>query len=87
MIKERILFDIYRKLYEEATPSADFDKLLESGEASKPNFFMNYYLKEDRISEIIEEVCKKNRVPKVLRRNYSINVFLGASPTSIKKRL
>jgi hypothetical protein len=87
MIKEKILFEIYRKLYKEATPSADFDKLLESGEASKPNFFMNYYLEEERIVEIIEEVCKKHRVPKLLRRNYSINVFLGAAPTSKKKSL
>ena len=61
-----ICIPIYRQLYAEATPSADFDKLIVSEEVKKDRFFMKYYLDDSRqleIDEIIETKFNLYRIP------------------------
>ena len=78
---------IYRKQYKEATPSADFDKLIESGETKQQDWFKNYYLDQKRQQEIIDEICATNKIKGHDKRKVSQEVWLGCSPTSIKSNL
>jgi hypothetical protein len=80
MKDEKILIEIYQKMYEEATPSADFDKLMKSGEAKKEGWFLNYSLEQERQEEILDEAMKKYKVPKWKRKQFSVTVNLGCSP-------
>ena len=83
---DEVVMPIYRRLYKEATPSADFDKLVESGEAKKERFFMNYALGMDRQYEIIKEVInehkKRLRINKRTADRIRTTVMFGCSPCS-----
>ena len=81
-----ICMSIYRQSYLEVEPSADFDVLVETKVVSKPNWFMDYYLPEDRMIEIVDEWCKKHRCSKHERDVINNEVWLGCSPTSVKKK-
>jgi hypothetical protein len=75
-----LMQNIYRQLYREATPSADFDRLLQ--DHSGP-FFEEHYLAQDRQDEIIREHCKGMRRGE--RRMIEATIALGCSPRGIKK--
>jgi len=88
MNDEEIIMEIYRRMFKEAEPSADVDKIIKSGEGKQRNFFMKYYLNQKRQDEIIEEVCKENKKS----RSWEINSFkttciLGSSPTGIRETM
>ena len=80
-----ICMDIYRQLYREATPSADFDAMLKSGEAHKPQFFMKYYLPDARVTQVIDAHCRRNRLDKRGAHRVSKEIVLGSCPTSARK--
>ena len=82
---EEAIMETYRRMYKEATPSADFDELIRTGEAKKPNFFMKYYLPDERQAEIIEEVAKKYRLSRWEREILQTQVYLGCAPTSVRR--
>jgi len=77
--------EIYRELYKEAEPSADFDKLVESGEVGKRDWFMNYYLPMRRQGEIFDAVVKKYKCNKHEKNKISMEIWLGAAPSGVKK--
>jgi hypothetical protein len=82
---EEILLEMYRRMFKESEPSGNIDKIIKSGEGKKHNFFLKYYLPEERQTEIINEVCKENGI----KNKYEIRQFhtacaLGSSPTSQK---
>ena len=79
--------EMYRKMYKEAEPSADFDKLMESGETKKENWFMNYYLPTKRQGEIFDSIIKKYKCNRWEREKISFEVWLGSAPTGIKKSI
>jgi hypothetical protein len=81
-LHENAIIPIYRRMYKEATPSADFDKLLSSGEANKPGWFMNYKLDMKRQIEIIEEVAVSLHLTKREFVRVQTSVILGCSPAS-----
>jgi len=77
--------ECYRRMFNEAEPSANINKIVKSGEGKKPSFFMGYYLHQDRQYEIIDEVLKKLKIP-----NHSINslksgIILGSCPSGNKE--
>jgi len=80
-----ICMDIYKELYIEAQPSADFNKLIESGETKKPDWFSKYYLDDKEIKKIITKHTKKHKLNFRDRRAVYFEVWLGCSPTSCKK--
>lgn len=83
-----IVLEIYRRMYKEATPSADIDEIIKSGEGKKENWFTKYYLPLSRQIEIIHEVCKENKITKITdKQNISTAVLLGASPESIRPKV
>ena len=81
-----ICMEIYRVLFKEATPSVDFDQLVESGEAKQDDFFMKYYIDNERQMEIINDICKKHKLTKNEKYAVKNTVLLGCSPTINKER-
>jgi len=77
--------EIYRKMYEEGTPKADYDEIVKDEEGLKDNWFMNYYLSEERQIEIVEETMKEYKCTKQDRIRIRNEVYLGSSPTSVMK--
>jgi hypothetical protein len=84
---DKVLLDIYQELYKNAEPSADFKKLIETGETKKDSFFLNYYLEDNKQIEIINQVLKKHRVPKYYMQRFHQTIQLGCSPSVTKNNL
>jgi len=82
---ENICMNIYRQMYKEASPSADFDQLMESGVTAKEDWFMNYYLSTQRQQEIIDIWCNKYKCNSYERKQVEKEIWLGSSPSGIKK--
>lgn len=86
---DRVIIGIYRELYKNAEPQADFDELVrrcplnERGQIDIP--FNDYQIEKDKFDEIIEAQIK--RLPKRRRNLKAVienTVSLGCSP-KIKK--
>lgn len=81
---DKILLEIYRRMYKAATPSADFDKLMEEAEINewgqKDIKYANYTIDEDVYEDILKDVLKSYRVPLNRRRLFVNTVALGCSP-------
>ena len=82
----KICLEIYQKMYQEADPAADFDKLVQSGVTKKENWFLDYYLPIERQIEIINEFCEKQRCNKREREVIEVEVLLGSAPSSVRRR-
>jgi len=82
---EGIVMDIYRDMFKQATPSADFDLLIKTGEAKRDNFFDKYFLSEEVQISIIEKHCKKYKLTKRERHLIEKEIWLGCSPTANPK--
>jgi len=80
-----ICLEIYRKMYKEAEPKADFDKLRRSKITSKPQWFMKYYLSMEKQDNIIAKILKKHKVDESGRRKVRQEIMMGCSPNSCKK--
>lgn len=78
----KVCMEIYRQMYKEASPSADFDELIENGEAKKEGWFLKYFLSMDRQVEIFEGVLKKYKCGRRERSKIGFEVWLGCSPGS-----
>ena len=83
---DKIVLEMYRRMYAEAEPKGDIDKIISTGEGKMPNFFMAYYLPQERIEEIVLEVCKEFNVPKRMWSAFSNEINLGSAPCSYKPR-
>ncbi len=79
----KICIEIYRALYEDAIPSADFDQVWEAYGAEP--FYQNYYLDNTKQEKIINDICKKYRLTKQETSRVQTTVLLGASPIGHKK--
>jgi len=80
-----VIDECYRRMYRECEPVGDIDKIKKSGEGKMPEFFMAYYLDQDRQDEITDEVIKELKVPKIQVSMIHNSVCLGASPCGNKK--
>lgn len=83
----KICLEIYKDMYKVATPSADFDTLVEDGITQKQNWFLYYYLSEDRQTAIIEKHCIENNLSKLEKGKIHLTVYLGSAPSSCKERV
>lgn len=80
-----ICLDIYRQMFKEAEPSADFDKMLASGEAKRPDFFMDYYLDQDRQDIIMAFQIGKHRLNRIQADAVRTEVCLGCAPKGVRE--
>lgn len=89
---DKILTDLYTRLYKAATPSADFAELLKNakeetidGKIVKKIDYDSYYLNIDDYRKIVEDVQKEYKLNAFERSWFAFEAYLGAGPTSLKK--
>jgi hypothetical protein len=82
--EQKIIWDIYKDLYKESTPSADFDKLVEEAPINsmgeKDIGFMNHVISESKFDEILDKHLKGSRITKLKQLMIRNTVLLGCSP-------
>ena len=85
---EKIIWQIYKEMYEASTPSVDFDELVKSAETNelgqKEIPYNDYEISEKDFIEIIERNIKGKRLTKMSQQMIKNTVTLGCSP-KIKK--
>jgi len=85
-----ICLDVYNDLYEEATPSADFDKLKngkfnkEKAEHDDPAPYKDYFLQEERQREIVDKHVEKHDLTDAEESKVTTEIYLGCSPVGTK---
>jgi hypothetical protein len=84
---DKIILDVYREMYALASPSADIDEIIKSGEGKEDRFFNKYYLDIDTQISIIDGVCKKAKLNGHNKRIVHMSVSLGAAPNSNKEKV
>ena len=81
---QKIVWDIYRELYANSEPKADFDELVNSAEKNEEGQkiipFENYFIDQEVMDEIIEKHLKNKRLTKLAKNAIKVNVYLGSSP-------
>lgn len=75
---ETILLSIYREMYENSTPSADFDKIDKTVEG----FFLDYEIDSTLAKKIVDKHTEK--LSKYDKSKIIHNVWLGCSPKFTK---
>lgn len=82
--EENLIWDIYRELYKEATPSADFDKLVEEAPVDSSGrkyiAFMDYEIAQNTFNEILDKQLEGRRLTKLKQGMIRNTVLLGCSP-------
>ena len=80
----KILLEIYRRLYRAASPSADFDKLMEEAEINewgqKDIKYLDYEIDVNEYEDILTNTLKEFKVPVYRRAIFKRTVCLGCSP-------
>lgn len=81
----RAIWECLKRMYKEAKPPADIEKIAKSGEGKMRNFFMAYYLPQKRCSQIVEEVCKEFKLTGMSKRCVQNSLWMGSAPNSSEK--
>lgn len=81
---EKILYDYYRRVYKAATPSADFDELVENAKINdrgqKEIDYNAYEIEEEILEQIIKDIFKQYRIPVYRRKAFTFEFHLGCGP-------
>ena len=81
---EKIVFDYYRRVYKAATPSADFDELMENAPINDNNQkvidYNSYEIEEEIMEQIIKDIFKQYRIPVYRRKAFQFEFHLGCGP-------
>jgi len=75
---DKIILDILRQMYLEATPSLNLDEAMESGLTKEDSWYSNYFLDDSRQKEIIEEQLKGKKLTKLKKTSINFNIFMYA---------
>jgi len=82
--EERVLYEIYRRIYAETTPKADFYELWKNAELNdrgqRDIKFDQYEIEDKLMADIIENSLKEFKIPKWRRGSYNVAIYLGCSP-------
>jgi len=85
----QICLDIYNELYENATPSANFNELkkgkFHKEKGDDPHPYRDYFLEADKQQEILKKHVEKHDLTDVEESKIATEVNLGASPVSSKE--
>jgi hypothetical protein len=86
--QEKIMWQIYIDLFKAATPSADFEELVENASVNdrgqKEINFMEYSIHKSDYDRIIESNLKGNRLTKLSKQMITNSINLGCSPRTIQ---
>jgi len=78
------IVETLRRLYKEATPSRNYDRMVETGETRKPNFNVFYYLPREKREQIIEQTLSEFRMRKA-ERELARRIVEDRAPIDDKK--
>lgn len=82
--EEKALMECYRRLYREATPSADFDQLVSDAETNERGQkiipFDEYEIEQDKLDHIINSVMSEFKIKRYRRQVFKTTIYLGCSP-------
>ena len=86
---EYIMWSIYRELYKNSYPSVDFDILFMKAKRNRFNEkdinYLDYSIKEELFTKIVEKITNKFKLQKYEKEMVSRSVLLGCSPRFLKK--
>lgn len=78
------ILDCYQSLYLHATPSANFQELMDTATINrygqKEIKFNDYTIPEELCTRIINNTIKKYRMRGYLRQQFKVTILLGCSP-------
>jgi hypothetical protein len=81
---EYVSWEIYRELYKNSTPSANFDLLYMTAKrdsrGTKEIKYWNYYIERQKCDDIIEKVCKVYKLKRREIESIKGYIYLGCSP-------
>ena len=84
MKAQKIIWDIYKELYANSQPKADFDELVNSAEKNEKGEkiipFNDYEISEEDFDRIIKEQLKGKRLTKLSKQMIINTITLGVSP-------
>lgn len=91
---KKLVHSIYKELYLQATPSVDFDELVEEAKKNPDEKglikipFEDYYLDNVKLSEIVEQKLKESALKLSTYEKDCIRheIYLGSSPSSSRKK-
>lgn len=82
--EELAILEAYKRLYKNSTPSADFDKLMNSAklddEGKKIIEYWNYTISELEYRKIIDLVIKEFKIKRHRADMFKATIALGVSP-------
>jgi len=82
--EEKAMWECYRLLYANSTPSANFDELVENAEfnerGQKEIDFNAYEIEEEKFFEIVDGVLKTNKIKGYRAQAFRNSILLGCSP-------
>lgn len=88
---DKLIKEMYTLLYKNATPSVDFNTLLENAQTKtighqikKVIPFDDYYLSDEDYEKIIKQLSKKYKLNKKEIEGLRFEAYLGATPSRIK---
>ncbi len=85
--EELALLECYRRLFKQATPSADFDLLCENAtldeQGRKIIPFLDYELEDGKFKQIISEVIKEYKIKPSRKKAFELTILLGCSPKTL----
>tara|TARA_B110000090_G_C13282107_1_gene408444 strand:- start:304 stop:600 length:297 start_codon:yes stop_codon:yes gene_type:complete len=87
--EEKAINECYRRLFKAATPSADFDLLVENATIDDNGLkhipFLEYELEEDKFESIITDVIKEFKIKPTHKNPFRVTIMLGCSPKTKQK--
>ena len=81
---DKAVWECYELMFSASTPSADFNELFAKADVDdngrKVIDFMSYEIAKDQALRIINDVCRKYKIPKYRVTAVKTSVLLGCSP-------
>lgn len=72
--EEQLMMDIYRRIYSEI--GVDFDSV----DKTSKNWFLDFFLSQEKQNEIIEEMLKTQKMTRLKRQMLRNTLYLGCLP-------
>lgn len=89
---QRIKREILTEMYKKATPSLDYNKVIEDSKNPNSNkfshsFYQNHYLSIEKQKEIIEKHIDEYDLEDFEKTKLRTSIHLGSAPTTNKEHL
>ena len=87
----KICMDVLRELYQNSTPQADFDELIQNAKCDEDGRkiipYDDYIIKEKTMIDIVNKHIKENNLNKSDSDVIKYEVYLGPSPKTEEEKL